>query len=52
MSSNYQVLQIAPTIAYKMTDNLYLGFAPLVLVALILGRSELTAPAPLAAEVL
>ncbi|MFO0802594.1 MAG: outer membrane protein transport protein [Gemmataceae bacterium] len=30
VSSNYQVLQIAPTAAYKVTDRLSIGFAPLV----------------------
>ena len=29
ISSNYQLLQIAPTVAYKLTDRLSIGFAPL-----------------------
>jgi long-chain fatty acid transport protein len=30
ISSSYQVLQIAPTVAYKLTEKLSIGFAPLV----------------------
>ena len=30
ISSNYQVVQIAPTAAYKLTDRLTIGFSPLI----------------------
>ncbi len=30
ISSQYQVVQIAPTAAYAVTDQLYVGFAPLI----------------------
>ena len=30
VASNYQVLQIAPTVAYQVTERLSIGFAPLI----------------------